>query len=277
MTAGAGDVMGVGRAGSRLASMSAQHDVTAMAHRGFSGGGDHALENSLSAFRAAVGFGYKWVETDVHATADGVLLAFHDTTLDRTTNGHGVIAQLPWSTVRDARIAGTEPIPRLEELFEELPDTCFNIDVKATSAVQPLVDCIERCSAHERVRIASFSDARRRAVLAGLSRPVRTSPGQGRMVALWLAAHVPLVASPLVARLAHGIDAVQIPERQGRLRLLTPALLRAAHGAGLEVHVWTVNERADMERLLDLGVDGLITDRADVLKGVLLERGLWRG
>ena len=97
------------------------------------------------------------------------------------------------------------------------------------------------------------------------------------MVALWLAAHVPLVASPLVARLARGIDAVQIPERQGRLRVLTPALLRAAHGAGLEVHVWTVNERADMERLLDLGVDGLITDRADVLKDVLLERGLWRG
>ena len=84
-----------------------------------------------------------------------------------------------------------------------------------------------------------------------------------------------MLGSPLVARLAHGIDAVQIPERQGRLRVLTPRLLRALHGAGLDVHVWTVNERAGMERLLDLGVDGLITDRADVLKGVLVERGEW--
>lgn len=247
----------------------------ALAHRGFSGGTSHALENSMAAFRAAAELGYRWVETDVHATVDGVLVAFHDTTLDRTSDGAGTIAHLPWEVVARARIAGHEPIPRLEELLTQLPQVCVNIDVKSAGAVTPLIECIERCGAHDRVRIASFSDARRRAVLAGLTRPVRSSPGQSRTIALWLAAHLPVLGSPLVARLARGIDAVQIPERQGRLRVLTPRLLRVLHGAGLDVHVWTVNERADMERLLDLGVDGLITDRADVLKDVLVERGGW--
>lgn len=249
--------------------------VTPLAHRGFSGGDSHALENSMSAFRAAVDLGYPWVETDVHATADGVLVAFHDDRLDRVTDAVGVIAELPWSVVSQARIDGVEPIPRMDELFSAFPKTCFNIDVKAADAVGPLVDCIERHGAHDRVRVASFSEQRRQAVLGGLSRPVRSSPGQSRMAVLWLAAHVPAVGMRLFARLAGGLDAVQIPERLGRLRVLDRALLRSAHEAGVEVHVWTVNERQDMERMLDCGVDGVITDRADTLKDVLVERGAW--
>lgn len=248
---------------------------TALAHRGFSGGDDHALENSFTAFRAAAELGCTWVETDVHATADGILLAFHDATLDRTTDAHGAIAELPWSVVRQARIAGREPIPRLDELFESLPGVNFNIDVKAPSAVQPLIACIERLGVHDRVRIASFSERRRRAVLHGLSRPVRSSPGRSRMATLWLAAHLPLAGRALFAALARGIDVLQIPERQGRVRVLTPTLLRAAHRAGIAVHVWTINQPDDMRRLLDAGVDGLVTDRADLLKDVLVARGEW--
>lgn len=246
----------------------------ALAHRGFSGAdGDHRLENSLEAFSAAVDLGYTWGETDVHATADGILLAFHDETLDRTTDAGGVIAQLPWEVVSRARIAGEVPIPRLAELFERWPGLCVNIDVKSAGAIGPLVACIAEHDAYDRVRIASFSDARRLAVLAGLGRPVRSSPGQATIIRLWLAAHL---VPPLFARLAQGYDALQIPARQGPVRVLTRRLLRVAHRAGVEVHVWTVNERAEMERLLDLGVDGLITDRADLLAEVLQERGEWR-
>ncbi|MBE7371797.1 glycerophosphodiester phosphodiesterase family protein [Dermacoccus barathri] len=247
----------------------------ALAHRGFSGGDDHTLENSMSAFDAAVRLGYRWVETDVHATADGVLLAFHDETLDRTTDARGVIAQLPWSVVSEARINGVEPIPRLDDLFTRHPQLCVNIDVKAAGAIEPLIACIEQHGAHDRVRVASFSEKRRRAVLSGLSRPVRSSPGQELMTALWVSAHVPVVGRMLFRRLAKGIDALQIPERHGRVRVLDRALLNAALAAGVEVHVWTVNERSDMERLLDFGVDGLVTDRADTLKDVLVARGEW--
>lgn len=251
------------------------HGVTPLAHRGFSGGDDHAVENSLSSFRAAAELGYVWMETDVHATADGVLVAFHDTTLDRTTDSTGAIAELTWHVVSRARIGGREPIATLDELFDEVPGARFNIDVKAHGAVRPLVECIERHQAHDRVRVASFSDRRRRAVLAGLSRPVRSSPGQSQMAALWAAAHLPVVGTGVFARLAAGIDAVQVPERHGRVRVLDDALVRAAHAAGVEVHVWTVNDPRDMSRMLDAGVDGIVTDRADVLKDVLVERGEW--
>lgn len=226
----------------------------------------------MSAFDHAVALGFEWIETDVHATSDGVLLAFHDDTLDRTTDASGTIADMPWSQVAKARINGAEPIARLGDLFTRHPEVKINIDVKAAGAVGPLIACIEGHEAHERVRVASFSEKRRRAVLAGLSRPVRSSPGQELMAALWLCAHLPLVGRTVFRRLAHGVDALQIPERHGRVRVLDRALLDAAHAAGLEVHVWTVNDRADMERLLDLGVDGLVTDRADVLKDVLTAR-----
>ena len=124
----------------------------ALAHRGFSGGDGHTLENSMSAFDAAVRLGYRWVETDVHATADGVLLAFHDETLDRTTDARGVIAQLPWSVVSEARINGVEPIPRLDDLFTRHPQLCVNIDVKAAGAIEPLIACIEQHGAHDDLR-----------------------------------------------------------------------------------------------------------------------------
>lgn len=230
----------------------------------------------MTAFDHAVALGFEWVETDVHATCDGVLLAFHDDTLERTTDASGSIAALPWSQVSRARINGVEPIARLDDLLARHPNVEVNIDVKASGAITPLIACIERHEAHDRVRVVSFSDKRRRAVLAGLSRPVRSSPGQNLMAALWLSAQLPLVGRIVFRRLAGGLDALQIPERHGRVRVLDRRLLDAAHTAGLAVHIWTVNDRADMERLLDFGVDGLITDRADTLREVLVARGVWR-
>lgn len=250
-----------------------RHDgPVAMAHRGFSTEG---LENSMVAFAAAVDLGYSYVETDVHATADGVLLAFHDTTLDRVTDGTGEVGRLRWSQVRRARIRGREPIPTLDELLGTWPDLRVNIDVKSAAAVGPLAACLERHRAHDRVCIASFSDRRRREALRRVGRPVATSAGRAVTggVVLAAAGRVPAAASAALA----GVDCLQVPLRHGRVPVVTPRTLAAAHRAGVQVHVWTVDDPATMTRLLDLGVDGIITDRADLLREVLLARGQWGG
>lgn len=246
------------------------HRPMALAHRGFSPDG---RENSMAAFAAAVELGYRVVETDVHATADGVVVAFHDATLDRVTDSSGRIAELPWEQVRRARIGGNEPVPTLEELLGTWPDLRVNLDVKAAPAIPGTIDVIERTAAHDRVCVASFSDARRRAVVRGLSSPVVTSGGT-RTTARFLAA-VASRSSSAVRRAVREIDCLQVPERVGPLRLVSERSVAAAHAAGAQVHVWTVNDADDMRRLLDLGVDGLISDRADVLRDVLVERGQW--
>lgn len=242
----------------------------ALAHRGFSLKG---LENTLTAFRAAWELGFTHLETDVHATADGVLVAFHDDTLDRVTDRRGAIAGLPWAEVAMARVRGSERVLRFEELAEELPGACLNVDVKTPGAIGPLAAAIERMRLHDRVLVASFSDARRRAVLARLSRPVASSAGM-RTTAL-LAFAGPALPPGVVRRELRDVDCFQVPERRGRLRILTPRFLARAHALGRQVHIWTVNEAADMHRLLDLGVDGLVSDRADVLRAVLESRGAW--
>jgi glycerophosphoryl diester phosphodiesterase len=246
----------------------------AMAHRGFSLTG---LENSMAAFTAAVDLGLTYLETDVHATSDGVLLAFHDDRLDRVTDRTGVIADLPWSVVRAARIGGVEPIPRLEDVLGAWPDVKVNVDVKARGAIASLVEVIRRTGAVDRVCVASFSGARRAAVRRALGARLATSLGPGRVAGWRFGGGLPGPLGAAAVRLAvDGAAAAQVPERAGPLRVVTAGSVARAHEAGIQVHVWTVDDPADMHRLLDLGVDGLITDRADRLREVLVARGLWQ-
>jgi glycerophosphoryl diester phosphodiesterase len=243
----------------------------AFAHRGWHVGELAGLENSRSAFHRAVAEGYRYLETDVHATSDGVVVMQHDAVLDRTTDGRGPVASQPWSVVGRAKVAGREPICRLDELLAELPDALLNIDVKADSAVEPVVATLRAADALDRVCLASFSDARL-ARLRRLAGPgLLTSMGPRSVAALWAAAKVPGLG---LAGLVRGRMA-QIPVRQGPLRLVAPRVLGVAHRRGLEVHVWTVNEVEQMRSLLDLGVDGLVTDRPEVLREVLRARGAW--
>ncbi|CAN5533363.1 glycerophosphodiester phosphodiesterase [soil metagenome] len=245
----------------------------AMAHRGFSLDG---LENSMVAFEGAVDLGYRYVETDTHATSDGVALAVHDPTLDRVTDSVGVIADLSWRQVSQARIKARESIPRLDELLGTWPDLRINIDVKADSAVWPTVAAIERAMAHDRVCISSFSDRRRRAVSRHLSAPVATSAGQVLGAGFVTGSALPRrLGNPGLRRLLHGVDALQVPTVQYGIPIVTASSLAAAHRAGRVVQVWTINDAPTMRRLLELGVDGLITDRADILKQVLIDRGQW--
>ncbi|GAB7189597.1 glycerophosphodiester phosphodiesterase [Kineococcus sp. NUM-3379] len=253
--------------------LAAGHPV-AMAHRGFSLDG---LENTLPAFAAAVDLGYRYLETDVHATADGVLLAFHDPRLDRVTDTGGRIAELPWQVVRRARVRGVEPVPQLAEVLDAFPGVHLNVDVKDAAAIAPLVDVLRRTGARERVCIASFSEARRRAVVAALDAdggaPVATSTSSAGTAAflLGVAARRPVLGRAATRRAC----ALQVPVRAGAVPVVTPRTIAAAHEQGLQVHVWTVDEPAQMHALLDLGVDGLITDRADLLRDVLRARGQW--
>ena len=253
--------------------LEAGHPV-AMAHRGFSPDG---LENTLPAFAAAVDLGYRYLETDVHATADGRLVAFHDARLDRVTDAGGRIAQLPWSVVQRARVGGREPVPLLEEVLDAFPEAHLNVDVKDAAAIGPLVEVLRRTRARQRVCVASFSEARRRAVVAALDAdggaPVATSASSLGTAAFLAAARAgrPGAARPLVRRAC----ALQVPARAGAVTVVSERFVAAAHAQGVQVHVWTVDEAPQMHALLDGGVDGIITDRADVLRQVLQARGQW--
>jgi glycerophosphoryl diester phosphodiesterase len=215
-----------------------------------------------------VGLGYRYLETDVHVTSDGVLVAFHDDRLDRVTDRAGIIADLPWSQVRLARVGGTEPVPLLSDILEEFPDARINIDPKHDAAVQPLVHVIRSLAAVDRVCIGSFSDVRIAQSRALLGPRLCTSLGPRSTARL-------AAASRGLGRPRYLAGAAQVPTTVRGRELVGRRFIDAAHRCGLQVHVWTIDEAAEMSRLLDLGVDGLMTDRAELLRDVLRSRGQW--
>ena len=238
------------------------------------GGALEASENTLSAFEVAVSAGFRYIETDVRATADGVLIAFHDATLGRVTDRDGRIAHLPWSEVAQARVGGREAIPRLDELLHSFPGVRFNLDAKDVSTLRPLARLLRGSPALvARVCLASFSDRRLTWLRTALGPDVCTGLGPREIVRLKRAA---VTGRP--TRLAPAALAVQVPVGPARVPLLVDArFVRAATEHGLAVHVWTVDDEATMEHLLDLGVDGIMTDRPAVLKALLQRRGQWAG
>ena len=221
----------------------------------------------MKAFEQAVALGYRYVETDVHLTADGVLLAFHDDVLDRVTDRTGVISELPYEEVARARVDGKEPIPRLEELLTAWPDLRVNIDPKHDESVEPLAEVVRAAGAVDRVCIGSFSDERL-ARIRDLVPGICTSLGPIGILNLGLAAQGGEIED-LPAPCA------QVPTHFGETEVVTPAFVEEAHRRNIQIHVWTIDEADEMERLLDLGVDGIMTDRNQVLKDVLTARGRW--
>ena len=251
----------------------------AFAHRG---GAGEAPENTLAAFEVARSLGYRYLETDIHLTRDGVLVAFHDDHLDRVTDRSGAIAQLGIAEV-EAADAGhafspdggrTFPfrgcgvrVPRLEEILARWPDARINIDPKSDSCVGPLAALLDRLGAWERVCIGSFSDGRLRRIRALGGARACTSMGPHAVALARLT-----TASALMRRL--GADCIQVPISQRRVPIVTERFVAAAHRAGLPVHVWTINEETTVNELLDLGVDGIMSDRLRLLRDVFTRRGL---
>jgi glycerophosphoryl diester phosphodiesterase len=243
----------------------------AFAHRGGAQtAGNVGIENSLAAFTHAYELGYRYLETDVRRTSDGVVYAVHDAVLDRLTGSADAVATLTAESLELQRLDQREPFARLGALYDAFPDACLNIDVKSDDAVEATCAVIEEHGAIDRTCLASFSHARLRRIRQRL--PGVATSASTREVVL-----VKLVPAPLLRLVARpAAVCLQVPPARKGLRVVTRRFVRRAHALGLQVHVWTVDDADQINELLDLGVDGIITDRTDVLKDVLVARGTWR-
>jgi glycerophosphoryl diester phosphodiesterase len=243
----------------------------AFAHRG---GAAHAPENSWAAFEYAIKLGYAYLETDARATSDDKLVAFHDRTVDRVTDASGPINALSYDQVAALRVEGSEPIPLIEDLLGTWSDARFNIDLKDEKGIPLLPEVLRRTGAWDRICVTSFSGSRLRTARGLLDRQVcmTTSPAAIAAVRCTIGTtrsgpQIRLLASRLSRA---GVRCAQVPGK-----VATGAFVRRAHAVGLDVHVWTVNDRAEMARFLDLGADGIMTDEIEILRDVLIERGQW--
>jgi glycerophosphoryl diester phosphodiesterase len=237
----------------------------AFAHRG---GAGHQPENSWRAFEYAAGLGYAYLETDTRSTADGKLIAFHDAELDRATDRTGTVSKLSWREVSAARIGGTEEIPLLEDLIGGFPGLRFNIDLKDEGTIGPLASVLKRTAAWDRVCLASFSGARLLAAQRSLDRPICLAVTPAAIVAM---RYLGTRGTALARRLARsGARCAQVPRQ-----IATRGFIQLAHEVGLDVHVWTLNTREEIERALDVGADGVMTDDIVLLRDILAERGRW--
>lgn len=238
-----------------------------LAHRGLA---LEAPENTLLAFVAALGLGITHLETDVHASRDGVAVISHDPELERVASRPGLVGDFSMDELRAVDLGHDQAFCSLAEALDAFPEAHFNIDIKAASAIGPTVDAVRATRAQDRVLITSFSEARRRAAVRQLP-GVATSASGPRFAAALLAGKLRL--TPLLRSVLRGIDAVQVPESAAGVTITTDRMIRLLHRAGVEVHIWTINDPAAMNRLFDLGVDGIVTDRADLALEVLRDRG----
>jgi len=236
-----------------------------LAHRGLA---TTAPENTPLAFAHAIAAGARYIETDVHASSDGAAIVAHDPDLDRLAGRPGNVADLTRAELERIDLGHGQSFVGLDEVLHGFPETRFNIDIKSPAAVEPTVTAIRNAAATDRVLVTSFSEARRRAAVRALP-GVATSVSAARFVPALLSGKIGF-GPGLKAALA-GIDAVQIPERAIGMSTLSPRLVRAFHRAGVEVHVWTINDPPRMVELVRLGVDGIVTDRADVAVRVIAQ------
>jgi glycerophosphoryl diester phosphodiesterase len=246
----------------------------AFAHRG--GAVDEAgiaLENTMFAFEQAIDLGFDYIETDAHVSSDGVLVAAHDPTLERTTDGQGVIEDHTYAELARLKVGGREAIPRFEDLLTAWPDVRLNVDAKTAQAVSLIATLIHRHRAWDRVCVASFS--------APSVYRLRRELGPRVATALTWAEAAALKWAPgrgVRDLLLRDGQAAQIPPRHRfGIEVLTPAYLSRAHELGKVVNVWTINDADEMHRVLDLGVDGVFTDRLDIARDVFRARGIWQG
>ena len=241
-----------------------------LAHRGLA---IEAPENTLLAFLKALSIGVTHLETDVHASLDGVAILSHDADLERIVGRPTRIDRLTVAELKRVDLGHGQTFATLADALDTFPHACFNIDLKSSASVLPAVEAIRAARATSRVLVTSFGESRRREALRGL--PGVATSASAATLALALAA-AKLGVGPVVRRALARVDAVQVPEAVRGLRVLTPRTIRAFHDAGVEIHVWTVNDVDEMARLLDLGVDGIVTDRSDLALDLVKKRSIFR-
>ncbi len=244
-----------------------------LAHRG---GAEEGVENSLEAFRRVQQLGTRYIETDVQLTADGEVVISHDESPLRCFGKEGRFSDYTYAELSDLRNEAGEPPARLADVLNEFPDLYFNIDAKTDEVAEPLLHVLADTGASNRVMVASFSERRLERIREQGSPELSTSLGVSAVVRLLLASEtVSSAESWHVPGPRQQVTAAQVPEKNKGVRVVSPRFIATAHTAGLAVHVWTVNDRKAMERLLDWGVDGIVTDYPEMLKELLIERGQW--
>lgn len=240
-----------------------EHDgPIAFAHRG---GHDVAPENTMASFEHAVSLGYRYLETDAHRTVDGALVSFHDPDLTRTCGIDAQIGEMTAAEVAEARVEGEHPIPLMSDLFEAFPDALFNIDAKSEESVEPLAALVEQFDALDRVCLASFSLKRLRRLRSLLGKGLLTNMSPTEVLSLRLIGRLP----------GRAPRAAQVPPTIKGVTVINKRFVTSAHLSKIPVHVWTINDAAEAHRLLDLGVDGIMTDETAMLRDVFVERGSW--
>lgn len=223
----------------------------------------------MPAFARAVAMGYSHVELDVHLSRDGKVVVHHDKTLQRVFHDPRAVAELTFAELQAIRSPGGASVPLLADLLHSFPALKINIEAKADAVIAPLAEVIRRADALGRIGIGSFAPARTAAARRLLGPKLCWSPAHGGVARL--------VAAGWGLPLPLGFPVVQVPTHWKGIPVVTERMLRAAHRRGIQVQVWTVDDEAEMERLLDLAVDGLMTDRPSLLKQVLERRGQWQG
>jgi glycerophosphoryl diester phosphodiesterase len=227
-----------------------------MAHRGGPQLGD---ENSDLAFARSVALGVRYLESDVRTTADGVPILNHDPTLTRAALYQARVDELPWDEIARIELPEGGRILRLDEALTLWPGIRWNLDVKDNRSVAPTVEALRRAHALDRVCLNSFSNARVMALRKALG-PEAATGATWREAAAVL--RLPGAGRVLRSRWRDGFGpvAVQVPPSMRGVPLLTRNSVSAAHGLGLQVHAWVINTADQMRGMLDIGVDGLMTD-----------------
>jgi glycerophosphoryl diester phosphodiesterase len=238
-----------------------------LAHRGLA---LEAPENTLLAFQKAVEMGVTHLETDVHGSSDGVSVISHDPDLTRLAGRPVRVGQLTVAELRGIDLGHGQAFCSLADALDAFPDARFNIDIKSADAVAPTVAAIRDAGAVDRVLVGSFSPARRLAVVRQLPGVATSISSRGAIAAVSAARTAG--GLPTLRRILRDVQAVQFPLSILRMSTMTPRTIAAFHAADVEVHAWTINDEPTMERLLDLGVDGLVSDRSDLAIGVLARR-----
>jgi glycerophosphoryl diester phosphodiesterase len=234
-----------------------------LAHRGLA---LDAPENTLASFAAALDLGADYIETDVHASKDGVAMISHDPSLRRVAGIEAEVSDLTAAELQQVDLGAGHRMPTLADALRAFPGARFNIDVKSPRAGVAVARAVLAAGATDRVLVTSFSSARRAAAVRLLP-GVATSASMPRVVCILLLAKLGVLS--IVPWALGGVDAVQVPARQGRFTIATPRVIRAFHRLGVEIHMWTVNDPSEMRRLLELGVDGIVTDRSDLALDVV--------
>jgi len=240
-------------------------DIIPIAHRGAS---LLAGENSFEAFKKANDLGYKLLETDVHGSKDGTAYIFHDESLQRLTGDNKKIYNLRDRDIDSIKINNSTIIPRLSDIFEELPSNFFNLDAKTWQAVAPMAQTIKQTQFQSKVCIGSFNNSRINKILKELGPETCHSMGTSSVLKFYFSAYSGF-------KLDFSAQCIQLPIAQFGISLMTQNIIRHAKRLNIKIHFWTVNDAPTIKKLIDLNVNGIMTDDCVLLRKIMLEHGKW--